>query len=1127
LLRGSNGLEELKRLVLKLYDLGFNVIPIVHDKKGEKRPLVDTWSAHRRMPREALEKALKRAHGIAMVAGPHTCAQLQPAVVLAIIDVDGPSIIEGSPTLKEILSRTVAWYTGPRCPKCCGKDLDVLELGGRFRCLKCNLDFRVEEAKRGVAALIHVEPDVLQRCLKDAMKKGALGEVKDNTYQVIPPSLHPTGVRYEWLRPFDWDAPNLGIYAASEGELRAVLRELKLLKERAKSEGVEVRQAAPALGSLRELSDGEVIEVKELLKRAYKPGNRQMLWLFLAGWGAKAGVSPVSIAKALKALYHETGDSDPLRMRAGAIVYSYKKAGVGLEAYSSPLRELLGVEPYGLEREVDEAEVKGKAGLQEILKEALGKGEASRVLRELEWMVGSSPAALPPASEVGETFTYTGDRPFKGRVQVGALTTPLSRFTRLRFKCREPGECQVKTCPLYKGLTLDVDDPARLDPSAFATYFDTNSPLDALNVYAEKRAFARCAEWRKKVVYLGRGERAVTRALVYDLAGREGLAWFIHGERCDLRRAPNWIIAEGWLCRGHRGRIGVLIQAFTSESEVMAPPLEEVERAEVKLKSFRKDEGLEGSNAWRIAELLRLKVNAKGNEVRKGFVGDLLTIGSPTWVRTPEAADRELGATTAELGPSTTFKSQRARFLVDWLGAGKYLRGRKTEAGLTAGLEKVEGLGWIVKKGALPSADLSFIIVDNMHPHALDDQIESRRDGVVSVHGIKQMELWARARLKLLNNPQQPFDELVYKCTALKMFDPKLVARMAFAIYTYGINVDERYDPKVFSLTPEEEGILEAARTVLRWNLSQEITYEVPLRLWPKAMEFSKALEIKYGCEDVPLLLRNIPYKLAVLAYSFALLEGEVEPTERHYELAYEWLDFCARDIELDKYAEVQRALRNLSDEEYDKVRVAIEKDIAEDVGLHGGEREDSLLYRLVDYLVKHGNARCSELAAYLEVDESTVKRKAHLLKGLGLLRSSKDGYSFTPKGVRFVKRWLAPAPDAPDATGSGAQKGIGAARDKPPSERVCAPKAGASSASGARQLDRSEASSTSLEASAREPEGLLARVIDYAYRRRGSFTLGELALGTSVGEARRAVEVLARRRVLVELDEVTFRAAR
>jgi len=64
----------------------------------------------------------------------------------------------------------------------------------------------------------------------------------------------------------------------------------------------------------------------------------------------------------------------------------------------------------------------------------------------------------------------------------------------------------------------------------------------------------------------------------------------------------------------------------------------------------------------------------RGGEVAKGFVADLLTIASPVWVKTPES-ERELGATTCELGPSTNYKSQRARFLTSWLGAGKYLRG--------------------------------------------------------------------------------------------------------------------------------------------------------------------------------------------------------------------------------------------------------------------------------------------------------------------------------------------------------------------------------------------------------------------------------------------------------------------
>jgi hypothetical protein len=644
-----------------------------------------------------------------------------------------------------------------------------------------------------------------------------------------------------------------------------------------------------------------------------------------------------------------------------------------------------------------------KDRLLSLIAEAEGSPQALRRLRE-----------VPVATEIGDTFAYVGDRPFKGRVQVVALGFPEARFTRIRFVCGDSSKCEVAGCPLMNGLLLDVEDETRFDPSAFATYFDTNNLKDALSVYFERTKFPRCSAWHRKAVPSGDREKAITRGILLDLQAREGRAWFIHGPRCDLSKAPNWIIADGWLCKGARGRIGVLIMGFTHESEVLAPSMEEVERAREILRRLPEGDKIEGSGAFKVAKIIRKKVNAKGGEVVKGFTADLLTTASPVWVKTPES-EGELGATTCELGPSTNYKSQRSRFLVSWLGAGKYLHGRKTEAGLTAGLEKIEGLGWVVKKGALPSADLSFIIVDNAPPYVLDEQIESRRNGVVSIAGIKSMEIWARTRLKLLNNPLQPFDELVYKCVGLKMFDSKLIARLTFAIYTYGISVDERYDPAVSTLTTEEEAVLEAARTVLRWNLSQEATYTVPLSLWPKIMEYSKQLELKYGCEDIPLLLRNIPYKLAVLAYSFALLEGEAEPTERHYRLAYEWLDFCAHDIELDKYAEVQKMLHNLSNDEYRAISKALLDDIAKDVKEKGGTLRDTYLFRIVDYIVKHGKSRRDELAAYLEVDEKTVTRKVNVLKGLGLLRSDKDGYSFTPKGVKFVKQWLVHVSEVPD----------------------------------------------------------------------------------------------------------------
>jgi hypothetical protein len=88
-------------------------------------------------------------------------------------------------------------------------------------------------------------------------------------------------------------------------------------------------------------------------------------------------------------------------------------------------------------------------------------------------------------------------------------------------------------------------------------------------------------------------------------------------------------------------------------------------------------------------------------------------------------------------------------------------------------------------------------------------------------------------------------------------------------------------------------------------------------------------------------------------------------------------------------------------------------------------------------------------------------------------------------------------------------------------------PPQGTSSEGG--MMSDSSSSSSLNRYSSELPEGLLAKAIDYAYRRRGEFTLGELALalGASVGEARRAAESLARQGLLIRLDEATFRAAK
>jgi len=632
------------------------------------------------------------------------------------------------------------------------------------------------------------------------------------------------------------------------------------------------------------------------------------------------------------------------------------------------------------------------------------------------------------AGKVSEVFAYQGDRPYDGRVQVAALGSPQSRYTKLTFTCRKKdnnGSC---------GNTITITfDGEEVRPSAFAVYFDSNNSLDALKVLVETGVpEAACGHsitsWEAK----GEDERAVTPAIVMDLAATEGRAWFVHSDRCDLRPGPNWIIAKGWLCRGKMGKIGVLVKAFTPESEVAMPKIEDENRARQFLRSLVSPERPELSESlvFRIATALARRSQLKGHEIVRGAVADLLTIACPIWIKTPEGP-RQLGETSAELGPTTSAKSQRVRATIDWLGAGKYVTGKQTVAGLTAGAEKMEGGQWFLKKGLLPRWDLSFIICDNMPPHYLDSQIESRRDGVVTVNSIVTAELWARVRLKLLSNPVAPFEETMYPCTLLKVYDSKMIARLTFAIYTYGSSPDQRYDPAILDPQPGDAELLDASRTVLRANLSRETTFTLPNALWPKVMQFSKKLELTYGCEDIPLLLRSVPYKIAVLSYSFALLEGYESPDERHILLSYQWLDYCARDIQLDKFVQSWRGQHDLSNQEYESLAAQIESEIDSDLKEHGGTREETYTAQLVNYLTKNTTAQRDELAGHLNVDKTTITRKVNLLKAGGLLRSDMQGYHFTAKGVRFFKRWL-PEFDASDASNASSLQARGGVQPEP-----------------------------------------------------------------------------------------------
>ena len=85
--------EELSKLALELYDLGFNVVPVARDKK----PLCN-WSSTSRLDRAKLKELLPKASAVAVVQDPG-----RQDFVLVPVRVGRPDVLERYPTLRRFV----------------------------------------------------------------------------------------------------------------------------------------------------------------------------------------------------------------------------------------------------------------------------------------------------------------------------------------------------------------------------------------------------------------------------------------------------------------------------------------------------------------------------------------------------------------------------------------------------------------------------------------------------------------------------------------------------------------------------------------------------------------------------------------------------------------------------------------------------------------------------------------------------------------------------------------------------------------------------------------------------------------------------------------------------------------
>jgi len=277
----------------ELIEKGYNVVPV----DAKKQPLVPKYREcyDRHCPELARlfeERSVKkRQTGLALLGrvSPH-----YPNKTLVIIDIDDPRRLPAE--ARRLLEGTWRWLTGPRCPADGDKHNIVCDSGA---CRHGQHEFRLEEALRGeaYAVLAPAEAEALLGAGVAKLMGGAV-ELRIRGYQLIPPSLHPSGVTYEWVvspwRSGEFRHPK----ELTVEEFRQLL---ELLGHKPGGAGVELHRDEKCR-RYRELSKDAVKAVVELVKPYYVPGFRNHLLYALLGILRRSCIAPVSITEVYETL---------------------------------------------------------------------------------------------------------------------------------------------------------------------------------------------------------------------------------------------------------------------------------------------------------------------------------------------------------------------------------------------------------------------------------------------------------------------------------------------------------------------------------------------------------------------------------------------------------------------------------------------------------------------------------------------------------------------------------------------------------------------------------------------------------------------------------------------------------
>jgi len=267
--------KSLAHVARRLYDLGFNVVPVDSNKKP-----IGSWKTGERLTWEELKNRLARASGVA-ITGNYLEDDDYGVVVLDLDDVDAAS---------EVLSKVFGdvWQTrlcgqgysfcgltGPRpkgkvtCDcKSPGEDCDCIIEGS-------NEHKKLSELQRGMYIVVRVP----KHCLPSGTVRSEAIEVMVSNYEVVF-GKHPSGVYYQPVRWEDGRWKPIGVEDVGQGEvitcdeLKAIIALVKQsMVSRLEEVGVkaEVEAAAESATDLFELYTLEEIARKETVADLPEP----------------------------------------------------------------------------------------------------------------------------------------------------------------------------------------------------------------------------------------------------------------------------------------------------------------------------------------------------------------------------------------------------------------------------------------------------------------------------------------------------------------------------------------------------------------------------------------------------------------------------------------------------------------------------------------------------------------------------------------------------------------------------------------------------------------------------------------------------------------------------------------